>query len=111
VRKSRSISSHVHRFRVDSILPNKSTYSTHLLLEGKVWSSGVAFWQKSHRKKDKHWKLQMNLYKSASFEPFQVFWGRRLTVGCPVVVSPLPREWSCLYRRWQHQISFPEFKK
>ena len=22
-------------------------------------------------------------------------WGRELTVGCPVVVSPLPREWSC----------------
>jgi len=25
--------------------------------------------------------------------------GRRLLVGCPVVVSPLPREWSCSYRR------------
>src|SRR6266436_935154 len=29
----------------------------------------------------------------------EVVWGRWLTVGCPVVVSPLPREWSCLYRR------------
>src|SRR5260370_23339538 len=34
------------------------------------------------------------------------FWGRELTVGCPVVVSPLPREWSCLYRRGQGGISF-----
>ena len=24
-----------------------------------------------------------------------------LTVGCPVVVSTLPREWSCFYRREQ----------
>src|SRR5260370_2239406 len=34
------------------------------------------------------------------------FWGRELTVGCAVVVSPLPREWSCLYRRDQGGISF-----
>jgi len=34
------------------------------------------------------------------------FWGRVLTVGCPVVVSPLPREWSCLYRRGEGGISF-----
>jgi len=25
--------------------------------------------------------------------------GRKLLVGCPVVVSFLPREWSCPYRR------------
>jgi len=35
-----------------------------------------------------------------------LFRGRRLTVGCPVVVSPLPREWSCMYRRGQPPISF-----
>src|SRR5579859_2057519 len=38
------------------------------------------------------------------------FWGRELTVGCPVVVSPLPREWSCLYRRGQSGISFLEIQ-
>jgi hypothetical protein len=38
-------------------------------------------------------------------------WGRELTVGCPVVVSPLPREWSCWYRRGQSGISFLETKE
>ena len=35
---------------------------------------------------------------------------RRPTVGCPVVVSLLPREWSCLYRRYfpQKCFSVPE---
>src|SRR6266403_3250543 len=37
-----------------------------------------------------------------------IFWGRELTVGCPVVVSPLPREWSCWYRRRQGGLSFLE---
>jgi hypothetical protein len=36
----------------------------------------------------------------------EVIWGRELTVGCPVVVSPLPREWSYLYRRGQPDFSF-----
>jgi hypothetical protein len=35
-----------------------------------------------------------------------LFRGRRLTVGCPVVVSLLPREWSCLYRRGEPSNSF-----
>src|SRR5438105_6107672 len=35
-----------------------------------------------------------------------LFRGRKLTVGCPVVVSPLPREWSCLYRRGEPPNSF-----
>ena len=35
-----------------------------------------------------------------------LFRGRRLTVGCPVVVSLLPREWSYRYRRCQPQNSF-----
>src|SRR5712692_1144666 len=33
--------------------------------------------------------------------------GGRLTVGCPVVVSPPPREWSCLYRRSPPHKCFP----
>jgi len=37
---------------------------------------------------------------------FRAFRGRRLTVGCPVVVSLLPREWSYWYRRFQPQNSF-----
>ena len=41
-----------------------------------------------------------------NFQNFKVFRGRRLTVGCPVVVSPLPREWSYVYRRCQLEISF-----
>src|SRR4029077_14921486 len=32
-----------------------------------------------------------------------------LTVGCPVVVSPLPREWSCLHRRRFPANSFLKF--
>ena len=36
----------------------------------------------------------------------RLFRGRRLTVGCPVVVSLLPREWSYRYRRCQPQNSF-----
>ena len=38
-------------------------------------------------------------------------WGRELTVGCPVVVSPLPREWSCLYRRGHPPKSFRYFQQ
>ena len=36
----------------------------------------------------------------------RLFRGRRLTVGCPVVVSLLPREWSYCYRRCQPKNSF-----
>src|SRR5207244_13447996 len=35
-----------------------------------------------------------------------LFRGSRLTVGCPVVVSPLRCEWSCLYRRCEAPDSF-----
>src|SRR5215831_18052227 len=38
-------------------------------------------------------------------------WDRGLTVGCPVVVSPLPREWSCLYRRGEAPKSFFNLQK
>ena len=51
---------------------------------------------------------------SLSLATFQTIsrlkWGRELTVGCPVVVSPLPREWSCLYRRGHPPKSFPVFR-
>src|SRR6266700_723087 len=39
------------------------------------------------------------------------FRGRRLTVGCPVVVSLLPREWSYWYRRFQPLNSFLNLSK
>src|SRR6266700_6069502 len=48
-------------------------------------------------------KFYINCAVSSDSERFR---GRRLTVGCPVVVSPLPREWSCLYRRGQAPNSF-----
>jgi hypothetical protein len=37
--------------------------------------------------------------------------GRKLLVGCPVVVSFLPREWSCLYRRRQATKCFLGIRK
>ena len=46
--------------------------------------------------------------RRAEIQRTAFFWGRELTVGCPVVVSPLPREWSCWYRRGQGGISFLE---
>jgi hypothetical protein len=47
-----------------------------------------------------------SIYLSMICGFLQILWGRELTVGCPVVVSPLPREWSCLYRRGQLRLSF-----
>src|SRR5713226_8857007 len=62
-------------------------------------------------------KVPLEMFEECNSEPkFYVncaisgasglFKGRRLTVGCPVVVSLLPREWYCLYRRGQPPISF-----
>jgi hypothetical protein len=36
-------------------------------------------------------KFYINLGNTTEYK---ILWGRELTVGCPVVVSPLPREWS-----------------
>jgi hypothetical protein len=50
--------------------------------------------------------LKLHVFNSLSV----FFRGRELTVGCPVVVSPLPREWSCTLRRWQPSKSFLTFE-
>src|SRR5579884_1205044 len=71
-----------------------------IILQGER-KAAIGFGDASDREKS-----LVNPFSIEEYPQLARFRGRRLTVGCPVVVSPLPREWSCLYRRGHPQNSF-----